>query len=162
MEKLRMHQTFEIKDGKIHRPPAIGADRCIVPVHVPATKGCELTVGDCTSGANGDNPAAFDVANGQIKHVASGLCVALVNDTQGTPVALDSCNRSTGWAVNTVVNQPTFASKSDKSLCLDLGSSSTGPVAPVRARQPDIHHVFHVLLLLDVLVCLPLDMRTWQ
>lgn len=29
MEKLRVHQAFEIEDGKIHRPPAIGADRCI-------------------------------------------------------------------------------------------------------------------------------------
>lgn len=142
MEKLRVHQTFEIKDGEIHRPPAIGADRCILPVRVPATKGCELTVGACARGDNRDNSTAFSVVNGQIKHVASGLCVTLVNDTQGSPVELNSCNRSTGWAVNTVVNQPTFASKSDKSLCLDLGSSSAGPVAPVRARQLSLHHGF--------------------
>jgi hypothetical protein len=130
MEKLRLHQAFDIKDGKIHRPPAIGDDLCVQPVQQPAAGGSELTVGDCGNASSVD----FSIVGGQIKHVASGLCVALVNDTQGAAVALAGCSTGaeTDWSVNTVVNQPTFTSTSDKSLCLDLGSSSGRPAGPVR------------------------------
>ena len=96
-------------------------------------------MGDC-GGDSRKDPADFSVANGQIKHVVSGLCVALVNDTQGAPVALASCSGSAdaGWSVSSVVNQPTFTSTSGNNFCLDLGSSSAGPAAPVRLSDLSI------------------------
>eukprot|EP01052_Picozoa_sp_SAG31_P023956 SAG31_NODE_2008_length_6673_cov_3.990265_6_plen_200_part_00 len=69
MEKLRLHQAFEIKDGQIHRPPAIGADRCIVPVQLPAVQGSKLSAGRCDSDGRREKAAIFSIVDGHIKHI---------------------------------------------------------------------------------------------
>ena len=136
MSKLRLHQVFEFADGKLHRPSAIGADLCVQPEQQPAAQGSQLTARDCAA-----KGADFVIANGHIKHTASGLCVALLhgNTTASVPAVLASCTVATAaWSVDHVVNQPTFVSTADAALCLDLGSSAD--VGPGSATKPETSH----------------------
>ena len=125
MSKLRLHQVFGIAGGKLHRPSAIGVDLCVQPEQQPAASGSQLTAGDCAA-----KGADFTIANGHIKHSASGLCVALLHENATTsvpavPAVLASCGVATAtWSVDRVANQPTFASMADPKLCLDFGSSA--------------------------------------
>ena len=135
MSKLRLHQFFGIASDKIHRPSSIGADLCVQPEQ-PATPGAKLIAADCAA-----KGAGFSIANGHIKHIASGLCVALLhgNTTAGVPAVLaSSCAATTAaWAVSREVNQPTFTSSADSKLCLDLGSSvAVGPAPSNSSTSP--------------------------
>ena len=125
MSKLEVHQLFNNKSGRILVPGSSGL-QCLSPAQV--ANGSKLVQsGNCTGGAS-----VFSAMNDRVVHFESRLCIGTAgNMTPGEPAVLTDCTSATAaWSITSVVNEPTYTSKANSKLCLDIGSAAPPPPPP--------------------------------